>query len=240
MQFLLSTTGTLNPVSIGDFGARQFIHPTIDFDLMEENSEDEIRSSNDVQDLIDAGHIIIKSEDGNLIDNLNPLPTFLLETKYNGSIVLSKTKTINFIGDPVIIDSTSEQINVTVTNIPTSGSRNSLLNFSFGKGTKPYIKCNKKVWTVVGSFIFQGTAYTGTPSILEIIAWTKDNNTNGDVRLYDYTNSNEIASIEVNNETKQIFSNNSLSNLPTGKSIIEIQGRVNSRDIYLESLSLVY
>lgn len=67
-EIRLSTVGTLDPVVIDDFGARSFAHPTTNFNLLTEFSEDEIKSSADLQALITAGHITITDELGNSID----------------------------------------------------------------------------------------------------------------------------------------------------------------------------
>jgi len=67
MGLYLTTTGTLDPVIVDDLGARSFPHPTVDFDLMDEFTEDEVQSSRDLQALIDAGHIIIKDDEGDLV-----------------------------------------------------------------------------------------------------------------------------------------------------------------------------
>lgn len=72
-EIKLSTTGTLNPVVISDFGERSFAHPTVDFNLLEEFFEDEIKSSEEVQGLIDAGHITIEDQNGVLITDLSAI-----------------------------------------------------------------------------------------------------------------------------------------------------------------------
>jgi hypothetical protein len=73
-QILLTTTGTLSPVPIADLGLRKFIHPTVDFDLIEEEFYlDEIRDSDDLQEAIDLGYITIKDENGTIISDLSTL-----------------------------------------------------------------------------------------------------------------------------------------------------------------------
>lgn len=57
MAFLITTTGTLSPVTFDDLGARSFTHPTISFDLETEFSIDEIRGSEDVFSAIASGFI---------------------------------------------------------------------------------------------------------------------------------------------------------------------------------------
>lgn len=56
--FLISTTGTLTPVVIDDLGARSFTHPaTLNFDLTDEYTMEEIRDSLDLRAAIDAGYL---------------------------------------------------------------------------------------------------------------------------------------------------------------------------------------
>lgn len=57
MSFLITTTGTLTPMTIDDLGARTFIHPTVSYDLEQEYTIEEIRESVDLGVLLDAGHV---------------------------------------------------------------------------------------------------------------------------------------------------------------------------------------
>jgi len=78
-QINLTTTGTLSPVVFSDLGRRRFTHPTIGFDLLEEYSHDKLTKSLDLQDAIDNGHVILKDENGvvlNSIELLNILNNF--------------------------------------------------------------------------------------------------------------------------------------------------------------------
>jgi len=67
VQILLSTTGTLSPVPIADMGDRNFAHPTVDFDLLTEFDEVEIRESADLQAALTAGYVTLKDSFGNPI-----------------------------------------------------------------------------------------------------------------------------------------------------------------------------
>lgn len=56
--FLISTTGTVSPVVISDLGAISFPHPaTVNFDLTEDYSLEQIRESEDLRSAIDAGDL---------------------------------------------------------------------------------------------------------------------------------------------------------------------------------------
>lgn len=72
-QILLSTTGTLSPVVIADFGARSFLHPTVNFNLLDEFREDEIQSSVDLQAVLTAGHITLVDDNGNSITDVTKI-----------------------------------------------------------------------------------------------------------------------------------------------------------------------
>ncbi len=63
-EIKLSTTGTLSSVVVGDFGNRTFAHPVTGFNLLEEFTQDEIRSSEELQDFLDAGHITLEDQSG--------------------------------------------------------------------------------------------------------------------------------------------------------------------------------
>jgi len=70
-EIRLTTTGTLSPVPIADFGGRSFPHPTVNFNLLTEFSEDEIKASRSasgsLQAAVDAGYITLSDQLGNPI-----------------------------------------------------------------------------------------------------------------------------------------------------------------------------
>jgi len=69
-QFLVTTTGTQNPVVFTDLGARSISHPTTDLDLLLEFSLEELRLSSDVQAALTAGYITAKDENDQVITNI--------------------------------------------------------------------------------------------------------------------------------------------------------------------------
>ena len=69
MEFLITTTGTQDPLVFNDLGGRHFDHPTVDFDLLTEFAPEEISASLDVQAAIDSGYMTVKDEAGNSLDN---------------------------------------------------------------------------------------------------------------------------------------------------------------------------
>lgn len=70
MAFVLSTTGTQNPVVFNDIGGRTFAHPTVSFDLETEFSPEEIAESDDIQDAITNGWITVVDANGEPINNV--------------------------------------------------------------------------------------------------------------------------------------------------------------------------
>lgn len=67
MQILLSTTGTLQTINIPEFGGRIFEHPVVDFNLYNEFSIEEIRSSETIFGLLTNNHITLTDEYGRLV-----------------------------------------------------------------------------------------------------------------------------------------------------------------------------
>ena len=64
MAYLITTTGTQDPVVFDDLGARSFAHPTVDYDLELEFSPVEISSSASVSAAITAGYITVTDGNG--------------------------------------------------------------------------------------------------------------------------------------------------------------------------------
>lgn len=85
--------------------------------------------------------------------------------------------------------------------------------------TSPSVQCY---------FEFPGTAVAGTPSKFRVL--TSRNGATGTayVRLYDLTNSLEIALVSYTSATMQFNEDTSLTNLPTGAAIFEVDLYVSS------------
>lgn len=118
------------------------------------------------------------------------------------------------------------------------GDNDFVINVSFA-GTKPYAKCKSTSFSIIGSFIFYGSSVVGEPKNFEIVAWSK-NGQSGTVRLVDYDSGDVIGEIGVSSGTKSILSDTSLNNIPTGKSILEIQGKTTNskKELYIEAVTL--
>jgi hypothetical protein len=108
-------------------------------------------------------------------------------------------------------------------------------------GTTPYLATTSTSWTPMGSFIFDGTTLKGTPQKIEVIA----NNqavTQTDIRVYDVTNSNVICTYTgLTTGSQTIVDLGTLSNLPTGSAIFEVQLQtVGAGSGYLYALHIDY
>ena len=101
MALLLTTTGAAPTVQIDDLGARTFSHPTTNFNLMTEFSEDELQRSADLQAHVVATNITLTDGDGNLITTLgdagphkhfaNNLSNFDTEVQNNPDVAANTT-----------------------------------------------------------------------------------------------------------------------------------------------------
>ena len=74
MSVLLSTSGTLGTVTIGDLGGRSFVHPVTDLDISEQYTFEELRGSEDLGAALDSGYISIVN-DGQIVGNSSGLKT---------------------------------------------------------------------------------------------------------------------------------------------------------------------
>lgn len=97
---------------------------------------------------------------------------------------------------------------------------------SFSSGTIKHVETTSSTYASLAHFIYGGSSIIGPMVNININAWVTGN-ANCDVRLYDLTNNVVIA--ELIGITSQLEPNlqsvGTLSNMPTGPSVIEIQGR---------------
>jgi hypothetical protein len=100
-------------------------------------------------------------------------------------------------------------------------------------------------YTTVGSFIYRGSAIVGTPTNIFITSFLSSGTGNYNIRLFDYSNLSIIATLNAQtNIIQNIFDMGTLSNIPSGQSLIEIQALVNtsigSREVTILNLEIVY
>lgn len=119
---------------------------------------------------------------------------------------------------------------------PRSGSGDGTLQRSIniamtGDGVAKYQSVASNNWEVLGYMAFPGTVAWGTDGVDRVgfIGWLITYDANGiDLRLYDATNGNVIATVSaITATTPTVSATTSVSNLPSGPAVFEIQGKRN-------------
>jgi hypothetical protein len=94
---------------------------------------------------------------------------------------------------------------------------------TYNEGVQDYVEVSNTSWAVIGSFSFPGTT-KHIPTYFKCITSLSVGTDPGDLRLYDFDNGNEIAQMQTGSSTiKEEVSTSTLSNLPPGEAIFEIQ-----------------
>jgi hypothetical protein len=101
----------------------------------------------------------------------------------------------------------------------------------------PYMVISSSTFKTFAAFVYEGS---NVHPVTEIMAIGSRTGTSGTVylRLYDVTNSLEIAQVTWTTVDQQIITSSSLSNLPTGQAIFEIQAREDGSNGRLWSFQL--
>ena len=242
MQKPIIIKNTLNEVVYITDLANQYIEELGTFELSDYYSIVDINDSQTLKDLISDGTFIINDGTNDL-----SIADALEHTKDVTNFEMIK----NFSDLPEIqpiepgkvlqgVDSTSA-IWVELQN-SFGGSGGNLVSFSYSSGTKSFgaLKTDKTTWKLLASFIYDGSTLSGTPENFKILAWNKDAGKTSYIKLYDYTNDNDIAEITITNNTRQIHITNTISNLPTGRAIFEIHGKSQEdrKKVYVSAAAL--
>jgi len=115
--------------------------------------------------------------------------------------------------------------------------------FSFGSNETNRSQVKGTTYKSLRQFIFPGTTLLDiAPQAFRIVC-SVDNPAEGSIRLYDITNNNTIAEITgISGENDQIVFDSSLTNIPIGESILEIQAKTNKpgKQIYISSAVLKF
>jgi hypothetical protein len=134
---------------------------------------------------------------------------------------LSSAITLSESGETAL-DTTAQSIVGAINEIHPAAHRCEDLTFT-DQGN-PYVSENGTGWTNKGDFIFCGTTAGGTPSAMRITGWRLSGAASFNIRVYDFTNSQVICTSTGNvNTTKAIIDLGTLSNLPSGVAIFEVQ-----------------
>jgi len=85
---------------------------------------------------------------------------------------------------------------------------------------------NSADYTRMFQFIYLGTDNTYPISSFKIISYMSMGAVNYSIRIKDYTNNKTLAEVSGTNTTQSIITINTLSNVPSNESIIEIQAKI--------------
>jgi hypothetical protein len=104
-------------------------------------------------------------------------------------------------------------------------SRNDIYVSLNGEQT-PYFRVKSATYTIAGRVVFRGTNILGIPAAARFIARTDSGGGSVDCRIYDVTNGQVIAEYTaITSTTFAIYTDTTLTNLPTGQALFEIQVR---------------
>jgi len=113
------------------------------------------------------------------------------------------------------------------TQIDYIGTRKRILSFAIRESSKDYFETSDTNWVVALSIPYPGTDLFASEEFM--IIGSRDNTTGiANCRLYDYTNSNEVCSIDWIPSTKNLYTTTSFINMPTGSAILEVQIKKDS------------
>jgi len=108
--------------------------------------------------------------------------------------------------------------------------------------TRPYVMNNSTSYGTMAYLLFEGTDAIGTPSSIKLLVWSKSSSKDYDIRIVRTDNGDVVAAITGQNNTEIAIKDlGSLSNLPTGATILEVQSKVdNGGECRLASISIKF
>jgi len=137
-------------------------------------------------------------------------------------------------GDEILIADVSDSNNIkkiTVQSITDLSSSVNDMDFSFfsQQHSDGIIIKETDVFVFAARFIFRGTTLVGTPATISVCYLVEDATNAASVKIFDATNSLAIAEVgSLVSTTPDIADLGTLSNLPTGAAIFEIQGKLTT------------
>jgi len=103
-------------------------------------------------------------------------------------------------------------------------------HIEFGSDSDPYSGTKSQTFDALRSFIFEGTNHVGTPTHFKILVNHDSDTIVSQVRLYDATNGNVIATVAGLTGTEySIVLETELDNLPEEEAVLEIQLRLSTK-----------
>lgn len=135
------------------------------------------------------------------------------------SVTNTPHDTMNFVGDGVTVsDNGDGSANVTIL-----GGAQSVIDIPVRQGDSPFFGSKSATYVVAEDFLFRGTSSMGTPTAIKVGA--RSDGGTAYIRVYDATNANIICEATTTSPTQVILSLGTLSSLPTGEAIWELQIR---------------
>jgi len=151
-----------------------------------------------------------------------PNPNYKISILEQDSTELGVPTELDHIDKNVAVD-TSDQI--ASANVHDAIKEAKDISISFGDQGEDFCENTLTSYKIFRSFVFPGTNNRGTPLSIKIVGAMALSNRTGRVRIYDLTNDNEIATVDITSTTKTIYTISSFSNLPTEEAVFEIQAR---------------
>jgi len=99
----------------------------------------------------------------------------------------------------------------------------------FAQATIPYVEVNSTDWTTIGAFVYLGSSCFPLTKVKGIVSRSGAVGSSR-MRIRDITNNNTIAAKSWSEEAQQIWEDTSISDVPSGEAIFEIQARINDVD----------
>lgn len=296
MSLFLSTVSA--DVTINDLKGYTFVHPTVDYNLLQRFTLEDLVESTDLQTAVTAGTVIIKNVKGTTVTSVSTTD-YMLKSEYDnnddGKIDADSSQVESVNGQTGIVNVTDPTFSGTtaiagsgIGNVPDDGvlatgaralfddglwksltgsvstfsgtsavvgannglvpddgvtaTGNRLLAdngswvslggaksmiLTFAGGSAPYVESTATTYSVVAKFIYAGSDAIGTINSILANIWVTSGN--ADVRIFDATNSLQIAEVTAISATidSNIVDFGTLSNIPIGSSVIEIQAKKN-------------
>lgn len=111
--------------------------------------------------------------------------------------------------------------------------------------SSPFVKNSSSSYEIICSFSFAGTLQGGTPSVCKVVVMATDDSFQGNLRLYDNTNSNVVAesigitfASEYHSYVKELTIDS--EELPSGEAVFELQGKKSSGSGEMRLQSFVF
>jgi len=111
------------------------------------------------------------------------------------------------------------------------------LTYVLREDRNPYLPVSSASWETICAFIYDGSDNYPV-SEFKILASRYGESGLAECRLYDATNDNVIAEMSWTTMTRQILTDSSLTNVPTGQAQFEVQVKEAGSSVYFWSLQL--